>query len=745
MNTVLLKLAVTGSRSALGRLAGIAGGVAVGVCLLMLLWGGANGLHARDDRGAWLREMGAPSVADPIEAATSEDSLAAPEPIPLTVDTVLMRSNPVEVFRDRLVNRLDFAALEPTTVTVPGVGAPPEPGEYFASPALQQLIETTPPDELGDRYGKFVGTIGDSALPGPDSLVVVTGATEAELRDGRLASLVSKFTTDPYRGNASSYTTVLALGAIAVFFPVLLVISIVTGLGAAERRERFATLRLIGASPRVVAQLAAAETAAPSLVGAVIGAVLAVLLRPVVAQLQINGTRMFVSDLATGWVAGISIVGIVVLASALTAAYRAGKAGIGPLGVSRSAPETVPGARRLIPLLVGLAAMTAAALLSRIANDLSVKLQTPLLLGGFVLVLTGIVVAGPWLTLLVSRTGARRARGAAAVIASNRIQRTPAATFRSVSGLVVAVFVVSVFAGASSVIDNRPAPAAVAGLPHPMSVNATISTGITNVDIARAASDVEQLPGIRSTTIGYGVAAFTEEGAEREIYIRAAEAPDLGFANVPTAGILAFDMDFLASWTRTPVPLLPTSVGTLEHLVPVAIMIGTDGTPEAVNRARTALMTADITATPASTPMDLELQSSARLVNGLAVLAYLGMVFAIVIAGISVAVGTAAAMLDRKKVLGLMRLMGMPASAIRRIMLGEAAVPLITVLLLAIGLGFLVAWLMVTGINGAYELSWPGADYFIALGISLILAVSAVTATFGLVQRTTAPIATRFA
>jgi hypothetical protein len=63
MNPGLLKLAIVGSRSAYGRLAGIAGGVAVGVCLLLLLWGGANGLGARDDRGAWLREMGSPSMS----------------------------------------------------------------------------------------------------------------------------------------------------------------------------------------------------------------------------------------------------------------------------------------------------------------------------------------------------------------------------------------------------------------------------------------------------------------------------------------------------------------------------------------------------------------------------------------------------------------------------------------------------------------------------------------------------------
>lgn len=750
MNTVVLKLAITGSRSAYGRLAGIAAGVAVGVCLLLLLWGGANGLNARDDRGAWLREMGAPSVAFPSEATSSSSSSAdgaasseAPVPIPLTTDTVLMRSNPVEVFRDRLINRRDVAALDATTVKIPGLGAPPAPGEYYASPALQRLIETTPRDQLGDRYGIFAGTIDDSALPGPDSLVIVTGGTEAEIREGGLASLVTGFTTDPYGGNAATYTTVLSIGAIAVFFPVLLLISIVTGLGAAERRERFATLRLIGASPRAVARIAAAETAIPSLIGALLGVVLAVLLRPVAAQLQINGTRMFISDLSTGWVAGLSVVAVVVVASALTAAHRTSRAGIGPLGVTQSAPETKPRGRRLAPLLGGLAAMILAALLSRTNNDFSAQLQTSLLLGGFVLILIGIVTAGPWLTLLVSRTGAQRARTATSVIALNRIQRTPAATFRSVSGLVIAVFVVSVFAGASSVIETRPIPTAVPGLPHPTSLNATISADHTAADATRTENRLEQLPGIRNATIGYGAAALTEADAERDIYIQAQDAASLGFANIPTTDVVTLDMSFLESWATAPVPLLPATT-TFDQLVPVAIMIETDGTPEAIDRARTALNTSGITGTPGTTPTDLELQSSARLVQGLAVLAYLGMVIAVVIAGVSLAIGTASAILDRKKVLGLMRLMGMPASALRRIILGEAAVPLLTVLALSIGLGFLVAWLMVTGINDSYQVTWPGTNYFIALGISLVLALAAVTATFGLIQRSTTPNTTRF-
>ena len=184
MNPGLLKLAVVGSRSAYGRLAGIVGGVAVGVCLLLLLWGGANGLSARDDRGSWLRETGRPSVAAPL--TTDDPAVAGPgTPVPLTADTVLMEANPVEVFRDQVITRRDVAALGSTTVEIPGIGDPPEPGSYYASAALQRLIESTPRNQLGDRFGTFAGTIDDAALPGPDSLIVVTGATETELRRTR--------------------------------------------------------------------------------------------------------------------------------------------------------------------------------------------------------------------------------------------------------------------------------------------------------------------------------------------------------------------------------------------------------------------------------------------------------------------------------------------------------------------------------------------------------------------------------
>ncbi|WP_458778610.1 hypothetical protein [Arthrobacter sp. D3-16] len=65
-------------------------------------------------------------------------------------------------------------------------------------------------------------------------------------------------------------------------------------------------------------------------------------------------------------------------------------------------------------------------------------------------------------------------------------------------------------------------------------------------------------------------------------------------------------------------------------------------------------------------------------------------------------------------------------------------------LFLSIRLGFFIAWLMVTSIDDSYKVTWPAPDYFIALGLSLLLALGAVAATFSLIRSNTAMAITRF-
>ena len=118
---------------------------------------------------------------------------------------------------------------------------------------------------------------------------------------------------------------------------------------------------------------------------------------------------------------------------------------------------------------------------------------------------------------------------------------------------------------------------------------------------------------------------------------------------------------------------------------------------------------------------------------------------ATVISAVSLAVSTTAAILDRKRMLGLLRLMGMPASTLRRVILAEAALPLATVFALCIALGFLVAWCVVAGLTeGRRAISWPDRSYFLALAASLLLATAAIAGTFRTARKNTEISVTRF-
>jgi len=133
-----------------------------------------------------------------------------------------------------------------------------------------------------------------------------------------------------------------------------------------------------------------------------------------------------------------------------------------------------------------------------------------------------------------------------------------------------------------------------------------------------------------------------------------------------------------------------------------------------------------------------------RLIATLTVLANLGMFVAIVIAGLTLAVATAASILERKRVFGMLRLMGMPMSLLRGIVVREAVLPLVTAVVVAAGLGYLVAVLMVNGIDEARSVSWPGASYVLTLGMGAALAVGAVLAACGLLRQHREVTLTRF-
>lgn len=717
----LTRLVTAGNRGSRLRLVGIAAGIMVGVTLLLLLWGASNGLIARSERSTWtsLYSSQPPSQLDSATALTDEQVAA---------------STNTDHFNGDIITRVNVAATSTSLVTVPGVGHAPSPGSYFASPALATLIDSVPADQLGARYGTRAGVIADTALAGPDALVIVVGQTVPQIAFVETATVLSHFTG--YAFASVNYRTMAIIGGIAILFPVLLLIGIVTELGAAARAERFATIRLIGATPRTVARIAAVETGVTALVGAVAGSVMAWLIAPLAARLSIDGGSFFAGDLRVDPATTLIIAVVTVAAAVVVAWYRTLKAGIGPLGASRQRRERSPRIGGLLPLALGVVIMIVATIAS--INKHSLPRTDIILIAGFVLTSIGMITAGPILTSWVSRVARRRASTAAGVIAMNRIRLHPRATFRSVSGLVIAVFMVSVFAAAITTVAHEAEPVDDANhLPvSTLIARVAYSPSATADALSAETRSLERVPGVGQVTVG---SVYSDEDG---LVFASVDAEALGLTTPQGSAYVAVT----GYLNNEPAQIRAVDIADPQKLTPAVLLIPTNGTQVSIEQARTAALsgTVPLYGTPSTRieQADSNLLTSA---NKYADLANLGILIATLISAVSLAVSTTASILDRKRVLGLLRLMGMPVSTLHRIIIAETALPLATVFAGCVGLGFLMAWTLVAGLTeGRRTIAWPDPAYYAVLGLSLVLASAAVLATFRTARHNTSTVATRF-
>jgi hypothetical protein len=363
------------------------------------------------------------------------------------------------VFRGQTIDQLDLAALGPNAPLPPGISKLPGAGQYYASPALASLIASTPRDELGDRFpGTQVGVVGDRALTGPDALVVYVGYSPSALATRPATMQVTSISGGAQTSVWTNYFRyAFAVGAVAFVLPILILIGMATRLAATRREERYAALRLVGATNRQIAVISSVDAVVSALAGTLLGMLLFVLLRPLLADMALFGTKYFsyaVTPTALGYLA---LLVCVPLASAVASLISLRRVRISPLGVSRRQTPPAPRFVRVIPLLLGIG-LYAYGIASTNAQKIG-----PGAYPGLLLTLIGLVIAGPWLTSVTARLLARRTGAPARLLAARRLADTPRAAFRAVSGLVLAVFLGSMLGGLMPTINDTTAtPSATA-------------------------------------------------------------------------------------------------------------------------------------------------------------------------------------------------------------------------------------------------------------------------------------------
>jgi len=736
-----LRLTLGSGREALLRVFVTAAAVALGVGLLLFALAGGNGLHAQTDRGAWLDTS---AQVSPSTGTPKSDRL--------------WWLSSTDQFGNQAIDRVDVAAAGPHPPVPPGIPHLPGPGEYYASPALTTLIASQPANELRDRYsGHRIGTIGAAALPSPNSLIIVIGHSARQLSQAPGVIEVGAIQRTPASCYACQNTTgsgsvlqfILAGGAVALLLPVLILIATASRLSAARREERFAAMRLVGATPRQVSLISAVEAVVAAVAGVAVGFALFVAFRPLLYHVPFTGAPLAQGDLSLHWIDIVLAVIGVPLAAVVSARLALRRVQISPLGVTRRASSRPPRMVRIIPLLAGIAVL---AYFDAAGKPGNVGGQLLELLVGFVLLVVGLVLAGPWFTTAGSRLMAKRANRPATLIAGRRLLDNPKAAFRFISGLVLALFVTSALIGALSSIaaDASASGGASAGQGTLADLFCSFSTSNCPASAqlpsvpGQVLAELRTTPGVRAVTVLHE--SPSQAQLEKSFGVVAcgqmAKTPAIGKCapGAKVANIGYFLSNLLGHHSHASSTVWPSaqlSAADLARIPVDAVVVATNGSSGSLERARTALERAfPFQGTPVA--VDAFDPSTARLLAMIQDMTDVVIVASLIIAACSLAVNIAAGLGERKRPFSLLRLTGVPTALLHRVVALESAVPLFLVTAVSIVVGLVSGALYLHSQVGiAFRV--PGIEYWAIVLGGLAASLAIIASTFPLLNRITGP------
>jgi hypothetical protein len=724
------QLTFRSGREGLVRLLITAAAVAIGVALLLGVLAEFHAFQANASQPCWSCTQGA----------------AVPRTLPAHGE---LWNNSVDFYQGQTINRLDVAALGPNAPVPPGITHLPPAGDYYASPALAALLKTVPADELGERFpGTMIGTIGQAGLNGAGDLAIYIGHTPAQVSKISGTTWVRSINSAPGQQVFTPFFRyAFGIGVLAVVFPMLVLISTATRLAADRREERFAALRLVGGTPGDIRIVAAIDATISAFLGAVLGTLIFLLVRPALAGAALVGTRYFESDLtptAAGYVA--MLVGVPV-AAAIAALVSLRRVQISPLGVTRRATPKPPAFWRLIPLVIGLGVF-GYGLAKTTRNGIGAPAYP-----GLLLTMIGLVIAGPWFTAQAARLFGRVTRGSSALLATRRLADNPRRAFRAVTGLVLAVFLgtmVGLLVPAVNATEQTPTAGALSNV-------LVGQVGLPAAAGQHLISGVGAIPGATVTPL------YDLQPPPNYLYSVAVSCADIsaiGALGRCAPGTKAVQVMDASMFDDNPIyadkPIIGATsqpyTGDLAALPLQAVLVKVNS-PATLERVRTYLAVhappqvggnSGNSPTPPRTFGETLQIRTARAALFEKIL-YAAVALTLIVAGCSLAVSAGGGLVERKRPFTLLRVSGTPVSVLSRVVLFEAAVPLVAATVLAAAIAYvttLTAFLRLAPVGTAVP--QLGRDYYAIMGIGLLVAFGIITLTLPLLRRMTAPSTIRF-
>lgn len=726
-------------RQSVGRLGLTVLAIGLGTLMLLSFLAGINGLTGRMQRMSWLNitANGGFETKNSRQAQTPIDGVA---PLQISITSKIGNTS---MWRDKRIQQTIFHATGENSPELPGLKTP-GPGEYYLSPGLEKIAREHPEDKIGERYGtKYLGTIPARYVQSPDSMEVISGATDEQLAGWQQADENAPFKpVDIYNTDSlkhmieividPSTLIIFGMGGTILLFPIVMFVAVATQLGSAQREQRYAALRLIGATKNQINRILLFESFIATAVGIVLGSLAFLLVRGQLTHFKFGELGFWSEDLNVMWLQYIVLVALT-LGLSLFASWRAmRKVRTSPLGVARR--ETLdkkPRFWRFLPLAsgVGIFVWISTGGGSSWIKSQSADNMTPLLLvmAGIFLVMFGLVIAGSWLTSRLSQLFARHTNNATTLLASRRIAGHSRKIFRSVSGLVLALFAGSFYLAAVSGVDN-------------LNIQSIQNNGYSQLKPQTAMVLSQSLPSDLIETLrqqSYIKSASAIYETKDGSLIPCRDLPTYTKHACPSgAGDNDLAMLDFVGKTVNSVSVIPEAELTKIETFPSYLVMLDDSA--SIDKLRSLA----ITQTPAVAQVYVADGTRAQkpvispVVKDLAALTYVGIGITLFVAVASLVVSTIGGLLERRRSLFTLRLGGMTLGQMKRVVLIESLIPLIGTSVLAAGAGIWVAKIFLEVFSSTVRVSLSATYFAIVIG-SLVLAVIGIWLVLPMLKKIT--------
>jgi len=224
-----------------------------------------------------------------------------------------------------------FWGVEGQRIGVPGIDRVEKPGTVLASPAVIDRLDDDWTGELGAWLGeRQPGRLPDAALAHPREIVIVEFVDDVP-SDGAAKAF------HPVRARTPRYaedTSFVVVGLLILVLPSMALARAAAAVHLNTRSRRYGLLRVLGAQPRQLAVVIAADMAAPMLAGAFIGSIVYAVVMGSLDSFTLAGSSYWTSDLRLSIPLAIALpfaAAVVGMVSVARMVYRAGRDPIGTL------------------------------------------------------------------------------------------------------------------------------------------------------------------------------------------------------------------------------------------------------------------------------------------------------------------------------------------------------------------------------------------------------------------------------